>query len=158
MCSSIIPHTSTISNSFTPKELSTSKVFYLFFSRHYFSLSPPNCVWPRCLTYYIWWTGGTEWTCKQITVRQVEQQQCTDYRQDLCEEHMISSLIPLSDWPWWRGSCGWDQRGGGLDSLGQSQTRTDDDDSGSQFNRKSSPSHMRQLPAKSILSYITVFS
>lgn len=47
------------------------------------------------------WGGGvvTEWTCSEIILREVEQQQCTDYRQDLCEEHMISSLIPLSDCP-----------------------------------------------------------
>lgn len=39
-----------------------------------------------------------EWTHEEITLREVEQQQCTDYRRDLCEGHMISTLIPLSDW------------------------------------------------------------
>lgn len=84
--------------------------------------------------------SGTEWTSKEITVREVEQQQCTDYRQDLCEEHMISALIPLSDWPWWRGGGGWDRSGAGLDSLGHHEIRTESDDSGSWFNRKSSRS------------------
>lgn len=98
MCSSHIPALSLTDNLVLPKVSSF--------------VSPPNCGWPRCVICYIWWTGGggTEWTCKEITVREVEQQQCTDYRQDLCEEHMISSLIPLSDWPWWRGSSGWDRR------------------------------------------------
>lgn len=54
---------------------------------------------------------------------EVGRQQCADYRQDLCEEHMISSLIPLSDWPAWRDGSGWDRRGVGLDSLGQDPDR-----------------------------------
>ena len=80
---------------------------------------------------YLGEIGGTEWTCKEITVGEVERQQCTDYRQDLCEEHMISSLIPLSDCPRWRGSGVGDQGGAGLNSSGHEQIRTESDDSGS---------------------------
>lgn len=36
--------------------------------------------------------GGTEWTFARIRAMEVEQQQCLDYEQDLCEEHMIPPL------------------------------------------------------------------
>lgn len=95
---------------------------------------------------------GREWTCKEITLREVEQQQCTDYRQDLCEGHMISTLIPLSDWLWWRGGGGLDRREVVSDSLGRSQIGTESDDSSSHFNEKSSCSQMTWPPANSILA------
>lgn len=33
-----------------------------------------------------------------VTVKEAEQKQYRDYRQDLCDKDMISFLIPLSDY------------------------------------------------------------
>ena len=129
----VLCHIPALSAAFSHRKLSTSLSFFFFqITVSFVFLCLPQIVADRDVWYSIFGgSGGTEWTCEEITVREVEQQQCTDYRQDLCEEHMISSLIPLSDWLWWRGSRGRDQRGVGLDSLGQSQIRTESDDSGS---------------------------
>lgn len=99
--------------------------------------------------YFTDWQDWTEcWALQEITRRKVEQQQCTDYRQDLCEEHMISSLILLSDWLWWRGL--WLRGSRSLDSFRQSQIKTERDDSCSIENHLTVKSD--DFPTKNILT------
>lgn len=52
----------------------------------------------RRFVYNIWRMRGI----KMVTVKEAEQKQYRDYRQDLCDKDMISFLIPLSDYQWWQ--------------------------------------------------------
>lgn len=91
MCSSIMPHT-------LPAQSLTDNFLKLFSVSFLFLCIPELWLTVMFDMLYLVDLGGSEWTCKEIIVMEVEQQQCMDYRQDLCEEHMISSLIPLLDW------------------------------------------------------------